>query len=179
MSDARIALRLAVALTMLALGSALAAAEPGQEPPAPAQDDDGKVYFDLDVPLVGGGRLLAADLRGKVLVVDVWGTWCSPCRRIIPHLIDIQRRFGPLGVMVIGVSAERGENVEEASRKVLRYAADIGMNYTLGIFDPDLYQWIHALMKFETDEFTVPSTFIVEGDGLVVARFPGWFPGQE
>jgi thiol-disulfide isomerase/thioredoxin len=144
-----------------------------------AEGKEAAEYFHLDIPLIGGGALTAADLRGEILVVDVWGTWCGPCRKIIPHLIEIQEEFGPLGVRVIGISAEPAEDEEEATRKVLRYAAEMGMNYSLGIFDPDLYQWIRSLMRFEGDSFTVPSTFVVDVDGEVIARYPGYFHGQE
>lgn len=160
------------------LALAAGAAAPRAASPA-AGPDPGAVYFDLDIPLIGGGVLSAGELRGQILVVDVWGTWCGPCRKIIPELIRIQERFGPRGVRVIGVSAEPSDSVEEASRKVLRYAAEVGINYSLGIFDPELYGWIHQLMRFENDSFTVPSTFVVDADGEVIARYPGYFPGQE
>ncbi|HXI03514.1 MAG TPA: TlpA disulfide reductase family protein [Candidatus Saccharimonadales bacterium] len=136
-------------------------------------------YFSQDIPLISGGQLSAEDLKGKILVIDVWGTWCGPCRRVIPHLIDLQNRFGSRGVMVIGISAEQGDSEEEAAKKVLRFASEVGINYKLGIFDADLYQKIRSLMRFEGDEFTVPSTFVVDRDGAVIARYPGYFYGQE
>jgi hypothetical protein len=98
---------------------------------------------------------------------------------VIPHLIEIQKSFGPRGVEVIGISAEPGDDLDDATRKVLRFAAELGINYSLGIFDPGLYQWIRSLMMFEGDSFTVPSTFVVDDEGAVVGRFPGYFPGQE
>jgi len=146
----------------------------GEAPETEAVD-----YFRLDIPLIGGGELTAEDLRGEILVVDVWGTWCGPCRRVIPHLIQIQNDFSSRGVRVIGISAEPAENEEVATRKVLRYAAEMGINYSLGIFDSGLYDWIRTLMRFEGDAFTVPSTFVVDRDGAVIARYPGYFHGQE
>ncbi len=166
-------------LLIAAAGSAPApgaAERPGRE----SRETDAAVeYFRLDIPLIGGGELKAESLRGEILVVDVWGTWCGPCRKVIPHLIEIQSEFGAHGVRVIGISAEPGENEEEATRKVLRYATEMGINYSLGIFNPELYAWIHSLMRFEGDSFTVPSTFVVDADGAVIARYPGYFHGQE
>lgn len=171
--------RLFVLAALCCLASA--GASPAQETDGPGEEQEaaGKIYFDLDIPLIGGGELRAEDLRGKILVVDVWGTWCGPCRRVIPHLIEIQKSFGPRGVEVIGISAEPGDDLDDATRKVLRFAAELGINYSLGIFDPGLYQWIRSLMMFEGDSFTVPSTFVVDDEGAVVGRFPGYFPGQE
>lgn len=161
-------------LAVVLAGGAPISTALGETPEAEAVD-----YFRLDIPLIGGGELTADDLRGEILVVDVWGTWCGPCRRVIPHLIQIQNDFSSRGVRVIGISAEPEESEEVATRKVLRYAAEMGINYSLGIFDPGLYDWIRTLMRFEGDAFTVPSTFVVDRDGAVIARYPGYFHGQE
>ncbi len=161
------------------LAVVLAGAAPISAAPGDARESEATDYFRLDIPLIGGGELAAEEMRGQILVVDVWGTWCGPCRRVIPHLIQIQNDFGSRGVKVIGISAEPAENEEVATRKVLRYAAEMGINYSLGIFDPGLYDWIRTLMRFEGDAFTVPSTFVVDRDGAVIARYPGYFHGQE
>lgn len=171
--------RIAAAVLLCILPAAGAATAPVSAGERGGDADSEKIYFNLDIPLIGGGELTASELRGQILVVDVWGTWCGPCRHVIPHLIEIQEQFGPQGVKVIGISAEPGDDVEEATRKVLRYAGEMGMNYSLGIFDPELYAWIKSLMKFEGDSFTVPSTFVVDAEGAVIGRFPGYFPGQE
>jgi len=135
--------------------------------------------FDLDIPLIDGGVLRAKDMRGKFLVVDVWGTWCGPCRKVIPHLIEIQRRFGDQGVEVIGVSAEVSGPYEAAVRRVKEFAAEMGINYQLGILNPPVYERIKSLMRYENDDFTVPSTFIVDREGVIIGRYPGYFFGQE
>jgi thiol-disulfide isomerase/thioredoxin len=158
----------------------LASSQPGA---LAAQSDEAgpppREYFDLDIPLIGGGTLPVVETRGKILVVDVWGTWCGTCRVVIPHLIEIEKQFAPRGVKVIGISAEVAGTVEEASRRILRYASEMGMNYSLGILDEEIYQRIRSLMRFEGDLFTVPSTFVVDTDGEVIARYPGYFSGQE
>jgi thiol-disulfide isomerase/thioredoxin len=135
--------------------------------------------FDLEIPLIDGGFIAAEDLRGKILVVDVWGTWCGPCRTVIPSLIEIQRRFGDRGVEVIGVSAEVSGDYETAVRRIRQFAADLGMNYQLGILDQQIYARIREIMKFEDETFIVPSTFVVNREGFIIARYPGYFFGQE
>jgi len=135
--------------------------------------------FDLDIPLIDGGVLKTDEMRGKLLVIDVWGTWCGPCRKVIPHLIEIQKRFGSQGVEVIGVSAEVSGPYETAVRRVKEFAAEAGINYQLGILNPPVYEKIKKLMRYEDDDFTVPSTFIVDRDGVIIGRYPGYFFGQE
>lgn len=167
---------LACALAAAAL-CAPAAAEP--DPGAARSPANDTETFDLDIPLIDGSILRAEEMRGKFLVVDVWGTWCGPCRKVIPHLIEIQRRFGSQGVEVIGVSAEVSGPYEAAVRRVREYAAEVGINYRLGILNPPVYEKIRRIMRYENDDFTVPSTFIVDRDGVIIGRYPGYFFGQE
>jgi len=155
-------------------------------PAAAEEDSDGEAaskatieIFDVDIPLLDGGVLRAGDLRGKYLVVDVWGTWCGTCRRVMPRLIEIQTRFGGRGVEVIGVSAEVSGDYATAVRRAKEFAAELGVNYRLGILDPAIYGKIRNVMKFENDDFTVPSTFVVDREGVIIGRYPGYFFGQE
>ena len=86
---------------------------------------------------------------GKVIVVDIWGTWCAPCRMTIPMFIDFQKRFGPQGFAVIGVEfAEPYATTREEYVEFLRgWVKEQGINYTVvhcgiigevGKFFPDL-----------------------------------------
>jgi thiol-disulfide isomerase/thioredoxin len=81
--------------------------------PAPA--------FDLPV-LVGGGPAKLADLKGSVVVVDFWATWCGPCKVLVPHLNDLSHKFPALHI--IGVSSEDDADIR-------RYAVDERVAYTL------------------------------------------------
>jgi thiol-disulfide isomerase/thioredoxin len=165
-----------LAVAALLIAGPLWGQEAGRTGDEPVTPDE---YFDLDIPLIDGGTLSSADLRGKILVVDVWGTWSGPCRRLIPHLIDIQQRFGSRGVEVVGISAEVSGDYETAVRRIEKYAAETGINYHLGILSPEIYDKIRRIMKFEGDTFTIPSTFVVDRSGRIIARYPGYFFGQE
>ncbi|HEX8708438.1 MAG TPA: redoxin family protein, partial [Pyrinomonadaceae bacterium] len=50
-----------------------------------------------------GKAFKLSDLKGKVLVIDLWATWCGPCRYEVPHLVELQKEFGPRGFEVIGL----------------------------------------------------------------------------
>ncbi|MEZ6093323.1 MAG: TlpA disulfide reductase family protein [Pirellulaceae bacterium] len=76
--------------------------------------------FDFDFSLIdiNNNRITKSHFDGKYLVVDLWGTWCAPCRAEIPHLNSLQKAFRSKKVQVVGIAIEHGES-EEANRATL------------------------------------------------------------
>jgi thiol-disulfide isomerase/thioredoxin len=63
-----------------------------------------------------------ATMRGKVVLLDFWATWCAPCRMAVPRLGDLQARYGAQGLSVLGVSTEDAQEVAQfAQRMAIRY----------------------------------------------------------
>jgi thiol-disulfide isomerase/thioredoxin len=61
-------------------------------------------------------------MRGKVVLLDFWATWCAPCRLVVPKLGDLQARYGAQGLTVLGVSTEDAQDVAQfAQRMSIRY----------------------------------------------------------
>jgi thiol-disulfide isomerase/thioredoxin len=68
--------------------------------------------------------------RGKVLLIDLWGTWCPPCLEEIPTLVDLQQRLGERGLVIVGVAFESEDEEEQARRERLRaFVEQHGINY--------------------------------------------------
>ncbi len=116
---------------------------------------------------IDGGSLQLADYKGKVVVLDMWATWCPPCRAEIPHLVELQREFGERGVQVIGLTTE---DPEEASEAVKDFAREYDINYKIG--------WATSAHKRLVVQGggTIPQTFVLDTEGRVVRHLPGFHP---
>jgi peroxiredoxin len=101
-------------------------------------------------------RLALADLRGRVVVVNFWASWCRECRPEMPALEGLHRRFGAQGLAVVGI------NAGETRDTVRRYAADLGLSFPL-VLDPS------GSINATYGVIGLPTTFLVARDGRAVA----------
>lgn len=62
---------------------------------------------------VGGDPISNADLEGKVAVIDCWAPWCGPCRAVMPHLVDLHRKFADQGVVFLGLTSDGPDDRRE------------------------------------------------------------------
>ena len=122
-----------------------------------------KVNF--DVADIDGGRISSADTLGKVAVVDLWATWCAPCRDGIPHFIELKDNFDESKVEVIGISMDDTEAPASVVDTVKSFAIDSGINYTLGVGTETIKDQIPG-------KVLLPTTLFIDQTGTVryVAR---------
>jgi thiol-disulfide isomerase/thioredoxin len=107
-----------------------------------------------------GRPVSLSSLRGKVVIVNFWATWCPPCREEIPDLIALQSKYKDQ-LQIIGVSQD-----EAPASMVAQFAAEHGMNYPIVMDSPDFertFTNIHAL----------PTSFIIDRDGRIAQRHVG------
>lgn len=121
----------------------------------------------VDFTWKDGGKLVSfADAtRGKVVLLNVWATWCGPCIREIPDLIAIAREMGQKGVIVLGISVDRNDGkLQTVKSSVEKY----GIPYVT-IIDSDDLKIADAYGGIPS----VPATFIIDRNGNVVQRLVG------
>jgi cytochrome c biogenesis protein CcmG/thiol:disulfide interchange protein DsbE len=114
--------------------------------------------------LLDGRRASLSDHRGEVVVLDFYATYCPPCRDEIPHLVRLQRRYGPQGFKVIGLNV----GGEEDQAKVPDYVSELGIQYQLA--NPD----DGTVDLFLAGNSAIPQTFVFDREGRVVQRFVGY-----
>jgi thiol-disulfide isomerase/thioredoxin len=134
----------AAALCSLAVPRVSQAIEAGQPLPA------------LVIARLDGGAepLLLQDLRGKVVYVDFWASWCVPCRQSMPALDALQKKLGPSGFVVVGIS----EDVSEADAR--RFLERVSVTFRLGLDEGD-----RAARAFGVK--AMPSGYLVDRKGVV------------
>ena len=118
--------------------------------------------------LSDGTHNLFSEFKGKVLVLDFYATWCVPCRKSVPHLIGLQKKYEDQGLQVIGLNVG-GPGDEE---KVSDFARELGIQYPLAIPDEELVTFLLS------DIDAIPQTFIFDRGGLLVDRLIGFGPSS-
>ena len=137
-------------------------------------------HFSFKVASLSGGTLADEDFRGKILVVDIWATWCGPCRMVIPHLVKIQEQYKVRGVAVLGLNSDDDAATGPGRDAVARFVRETGINYPIGLMNPETYAEVSRVMGSSPDSgFSLPTTIVLSRDGRVVRRYPGYFHGQE
>ncbi|MFE9259016.1 TlpA family protein disulfide reductase [Streptomyces sp. NPDC006879] len=117
----------------------------------------------IDGKTVDGGQLSLDDYKGKVVVVNVWGSWCPPCRAEAPHFAKVSKELKAQGVEFVGINT-RDNSVANAAA----FEQDYDITY------PSLYDPIGKLMlRFPKGTLTpqgIPSTLVLDREGRIAAR---------
>jgi cytochrome c biogenesis protein CcmG/thiol:disulfide interchange protein DsbE len=115
-------------------------------------------------PTLDGDTLRLASLRGTPVLLNVWATWCPPCREEMPRLQALHERFADRGLRVIGVSVD-SRGAEDAIR---RFLDEGGYTFTI-LHDPS------DMVSNDFRMVGVPETFLIDGAGRIVRRWIGKF----
>ncbi len=117
-------------------------------------------------PTLDGGSFDSQTLKGKVVVLDFWATWCGPCLDELPRYNEFWQRNRARGVEVLGVVVESGEPQEVAD-----FVREQGVVYRQLLGDEDLQRAFGATEG-------LPTTFVIAPDGHVAKRILGAVPGK-
>lgn len=115
--------------------------------------------FEFTLGDIDGSTVTKRDYAGKVLVVDLWATWCPPCRKGIPDFIKLQKKYKS-GVAVLGISMDSPETPSSATENVSNFAQAQGINYDIALGDTSVSSQLAGKMA-------LPTTLFLDRDGRV------------
>ena len=108
-----------------------------------------------------GKTINSADLKGKVVLVNFWATWCPPCRAEIPDLVKLQAKYKDR-LVILGIS----EDEDATPAEVKRFAVEQGVNYPIIMRTPELAKIFKGVSA-------LPTTFVMDTEGKVRQRHVG------
>jgi thiol-disulfide isomerase/thioredoxin len=122
--------------------------------------------FDFKLDSIDGKRVQLADFKGKVLIVDFWGTWCPPCRKEIPHFVALLEKHQAAGLRIVGINYEGGD-AEDAVKKIKEFNSSNGVKYPCLIGDDGTRDQVPEFRGY-------PTTLFVDGSGVVRHKIVGY-----
>ncbi len=117
---------------------------------------------ELAVTTLTGDSLRWSALRGRVVLVDFWATWCAPCRKSMPELQALHDEYGERGFTVLGISIDEGD-----PKKVRKFIESNRITYPIAIDSADRPAWARFHVK------SIPAAFLVDAEGRIIAQWTG------
>jgi len=139
----------AVLLSLFAVSAAFSGAPSGKAP-------------NFALKAADGNMVELEQLKGKVVVVNFWATWCGPCRKEIPGFIEVYNQYRGKGLEIVGISLDRG-----GWEVVKPYIEQSKINYPIVVGDGDLAEAYGGIRA-------IPTTFIVDKDGMIANQHVGY-----
>lgn len=125
----------------------------------PSYGEVGDKVPEYGATTLSGDSVTLASLRGSPVLLNIWATWCPPCRKEMPDLQELHERYSPQGLKVVGVSIDAGG----ADQAVAQFLEEYGVTYTI-LRDPG----DRIASVFMTQG--VPVTILIDADGTVLWR---------
>ena len=125
--------------------------------------------FDFTLKDVDGKPLKLADARGKVTIVDVWGTWCPPCKKEIPHFVALDAKYGAKGLKIVGINCNEEGSPAEVKKTINDFKAETKIKYPCVLNDDSIEAKIPDFQGY-------PTTLFLDKNGKVRLVLVGYTP---
>ena len=124
---------------------------------------------DADFELLDGAKFKVSDKKGKVLLLNIWGTWCGPCREEMPHFVELQNKYRDQGLEIIGLNIGDGSGTPESIPEIKAFVERMKLNYTIARSPNEATIQFYQITKQQV----VPQTLLVDREGHLRGVFVG------
>ena len=115
--------------------------------------------------------LKLTDLRGKIVILDFWATWCPPCRKGIPDLVELKEEYKDKDLEIVGISLDAITRGGATANNVLPFMDEYKINY------PIVKGNENSVYSFGNIN-SIPTSFVLDREGKVIAKFQGFVPKE-
>jgi thiol-disulfide isomerase/thioredoxin len=147
-------------LGMLAVGKYLNRIH-GHSPSKMVGDVRGVAAPNFDLATLDGHRVKLSDYRGKAVLLNFWATWCSPCKVEMPWFVELQKKYGNDGLVILGIAMDDSD-----APKIAQFASEMGVNY------PVLLGTDKVSEQYGNVEF-LPTSFYIDREGKIIGKGTG------
>ena len=109
--------------------------------------------------------------QGQIVLLDFWATWCFPCRRSIPELVDIQEKYRDQGLVILGISTD--DPRKTSVKSLLAFKKQYKINYSILLASRSVTRAYFGTGQ----QMAIPTLFVIDREGRVVDGIVGYAPG--
>ncbi|HVF46359.1 MAG TPA: TlpA disulfide reductase family protein [Pyrinomonadaceae bacterium] len=124
---------------------------------------------DAELELLDGAKTRISDRKGKVLLVNIWGIWCGPCRAEMPHLVELQDLYRDRGFEIVGMNIGDQNGSPEGVEAIKTFADKMKLNYTIVRSPGATTEQFYRITKQQV----VPQTLLIDREGHLRGVFVG------
>lgn len=123
---------------------------------------------DRTIKAIGADNFRLADFDGKVIVINLWATWCGPCRREIPEYERVRKEYSSRDVEFIGLTTE---DPRYESERVARFLREVNFSFRLGWADGVIARTL------QNGRRSIPQTLVINPEGRIISHWDGYAAG--
>ena len=136
-----------------------------------AEIEEGQKAPDFSLQNLQGKTVGLTDFKGKIVLLDFWATWCLPCRKSLPELAELEKKYRDKGVVFLGLSIDDPDSYDN------QYVAEFKDKYKVE------YEILRAHSKvvadyLGTEDVRIPAFLILDKEGIVVKKHMGFEQGM-